>query len=81
MLRRRLKSNEEAAPNRQAQIIDVGGGESTLVDDLLARRYHKLSLLDVSLTPLDMAKERLGEKASTWWVMAHYFVDEENNAN
>ena len=31
-----LQLIEEAAPNRDAQIIDVGGGESTLVDDLLA---------------------------------------------
>jgi len=58
-----LRLIEEAAPNRDAQIIDVGGGESTLVDDLLARGYHKLSILDVSLTALDVAKERLGDKA------------------
>jgi hypothetical protein len=33
---------ERAAPDRSAAIIDVGGGESTLVDDLLARltRLH-----------------------------------------
>src|SRR5215831_21127387 len=32
-----LKLIEESAPEREARIIDVGGGESTLVDDLLAR--------------------------------------------
>jgi len=53
----------EASPNRDAQIIDVGGGESTLVDDLLARGYHNLSVLDVSSTALAVAKERLGERA------------------
>ena len=58
-----LQLIEEASPNRDAQIIDVGGGESTLVDDLLARGYHNLSVLDVSSTALAVAKERLGDKA------------------
>ena len=60
-----LQLIEGAAPNRDAQIIDVGGGESTLVDDLLARRYHNLSILDVSSTALAVAKERLGDSANT----------------
>jgi SAM-dependent methyltransferase len=58
-----LRLIEEGAPNRDAQIIDVGGGESTLVDDLLARGYRNLAVLDVSLTALDVAKERLGQRA------------------
>ena len=58
-----LQLIEEAAPNRDAQIVDVGGGESTLVDDLLARGYRNLSVLDISLTALDVAKERLGDTA------------------
>lgn len=53
----------EAAPQRDARIIDVGGGESTLVDDLLARGYRELSVLDVSSTALEVAKARLGERA------------------
>lgn len=60
-----LQLIEEGAPNRDAQIIDVGGGESTLVDDLLARGYRNLSVLDVSLTALDVAKERLGDRVDT----------------
>ena len=60
-----LRLIEEAAPNRDAQIIDVVGGESTLVDDLLAREYHKLSILDISLTALDVAQARLGDSANT----------------
>ena len=43
-----LQLIEDAAPNRDAQIIDVGGGESTLVDDLLAREYRNVYVLDVS---------------------------------
>jgi ubiquinone/menaquinone biosynthesis C-methylase UbiE len=52
-----------AAPNRDAHIIDVGGGESTLVDDLLNHRYRELSVLDVSSTALQVTKERLGANA------------------
>jgi hypothetical protein len=41
---------ERAAEGYSASIIDVGGGESTLVDDLLARGYANLTVLDVSQT-------------------------------
>jgi 2-polyprenyl-3-methyl-5-hydroxy-6-metoxy-1,4-benzoquinol methylase len=59
-----LQLIEDASPNRDAQIIDVGGGESTLVDDLLARGYHNISVLDVSSTALAVARERLDDKAN-----------------
>src|SRR5258708_21597124 len=39
---------EKAAPERGVSIIDVGGGESTLVDDLLAHGYQNITVLDVS---------------------------------
>jgi 2-polyprenyl-3-methyl-5-hydroxy-6-metoxy-1,4-benzoquinol methylase len=58
-----IKLIEEATRDRNAHIIDVGGGESTLVDDLLVRGYHNLSVLDLSSTALAVAKERLGDKA------------------
>jgi len=58
-----LRIIEEAAPERSSRIIDVGGGEATLVDDLLDRGYRYLSVLDVSGTALDVAKARLGERA------------------
>ena len=58
-----LRLIEEAAPDRDAMIIDVGGGEATLVDDLLDRGYRNVSVLDVSATALDVAKARLGERA------------------
>jgi 2-polyprenyl-3-methyl-5-hydroxy-6-metoxy-1,4-benzoquinol methylase len=57
-----LRIIEEAAPERGSRIIDVGGGEATLVDDLLDRGYRCLSVLDVSATALDVAKARLGER-------------------
>jgi len=46
-----------------ARIIDVGGGASTLVDDLVASGYSNVSVLDVSASALAFAKERLGSKA------------------
>ena len=58
-----LRVIEDAAPDREAQIIDVGGGELTLVDDLLAREYRGLSILDISSTALHVSKERLGTNA------------------
>jgi 2-polyprenyl-3-methyl-5-hydroxy-6-metoxy-1,4-benzoquinol methylase len=58
-----LQLIEEAARNRDAQVIDVGGGESTLVDDLLARGYRNLTVLDISSTALAAAEERLGHEA------------------
>lgn len=41
-------------------IIDVGGGASTLVDDLLRNGYSNLTVLDLSATALSAAKARLG---------------------
>ena len=52
---------ERAARNRSAAIIDVGGGESTLVDDLIRRGFSDLTVLDISLTALEATKKRLGQ--------------------
>jgi hypothetical protein len=49
------------APDRQLAIIDVGGGESTLVDDLLVRAYQNVTVLDISQTAIDANKKRLGK--------------------
>jgi 2-polyprenyl-3-methyl-5-hydroxy-6-metoxy-1,4-benzoquinol methylase len=51
---------ERAAGRRSASIIDVGGGESTLVDDLIARGYENITVLDISQTAIDVTKKRLG---------------------
>ncbi len=62
---------ERAAANRSASIIDVGAGASTLVDDLLARGYRGITVLDISQRALDVAKDRLGEAAkSIRWLRA-----------
>ena len=47
-----------------APIIDVGGGASTLVDDLLAGGYSNLTVLDISSAALAAAKNRLGPERS-----------------
>jgi 2-polyprenyl-3-methyl-5-hydroxy-6-metoxy-1,4-benzoquinol methylase len=52
-----------AAGANSASIIDVGGGESTLVDDLLARGYQNVTVLDISQTAIDVTKKRLKEPA------------------
>jgi SAM-dependent methyltransferase len=55
---------EDAAPDRDAAIVDVGGGEATLVDDLVDRGYRDVSVQDLSATALEVAKARLGQRAS-----------------
>ena len=57
-----------AASDLSAAIIDVGGGESTLVDDLLADGYRAVTVLDISPTAIEGAKKRLGRNADhvTW---------------
>ena len=62
---------EKAAPERNASLIDVGGGESTLVDDLLAHGYRNITVLDVSQTAIDVTKKRLGSAAErVQWLAA-----------
>ncbi len=62
---------ERAAHSRSASIIDIGAGESTLVDDLLARGYEHITVLDVSQTALEVTKKRLGPLAERIkWVVA-----------
>lgn len=53
----------EAHLDKQACIIDIGGGDSKLVDFLLDEGYENISVLDISEQALDRAKQRLGERA------------------
>ncbi len=48
---------------KNASIIDVGGGASTLVDDLLINGYLALSVLDLSGAALETAKKRIGSNS------------------
>ncbi|WP_233132754.1 class I SAM-dependent methyltransferase [Synechococcus sp. MW101C3] len=47
-----------------ATIIDVGGGASTLVDDLLNLGYQRITVLDLSSAALAVTRERLGARAA-----------------
>jgi ubiquinone/menaquinone biosynthesis C-methylase UbiE len=70
-LERSLELIERISPARSTSIIDVGGGESTLVDDLLVRGYVNITVLDVSRTALDMTRRRLGSSAEqVRWIVA-----------
>ncbi len=46
-----------------APIIDIGGGASRLIDQLLQTGYTDVSVLDISATALGYAQQRLGEEA------------------
>lgn len=48
---------------KTSNIIDIGGGDSNLVDYLLNEGYENISVLDISETAINKAKRRLGEKA------------------
>jgi SAM-dependent methyltransferase len=58
-----LKLIHAASTNKDAAIIDIGGGESTLVDDLFNEGYQNLSVLDISQKAIDVAKGRMGQNA------------------
>ena len=60
-----------AAPDREAAIIDIGGGTSRLVDALLRDGYRDLTVLDLSANALDATKARIGQASSAVdWIVA-----------
>ncbi|CAM3318485.1 class I SAM-dependent methyltransferase [Aquirufa ecclesiirivi] len=57
--------------NKTPNIIDIGGGDSKLVDFLLAEGYSNISVLDISEAAILRAKERLGKDASkVKWIVS-----------
>jgi SAM-dependent methyltransferase len=56
---------------KNARIIDIGGGDSTLVDFLLKEGFENITVLDISEAALTRAKQRLGANASkVHWVVS-----------
>ncbi len=54
-----------------AKIIDIGGGDSFLVDHLLDKGYQDITVLDISEAAIERAKQRLGNKAGkVKWIVA-----------
>jgi len=61
----------ERVASRDSVIIDVGGGESTLVDDLLSHGHENVTVLDVSQTAIEANKTRLGKASGrVHWLVA-----------
>jgi SAM-dependent methyltransferase len=58
-----LELLEEAGLSPASRVIDIGGGASTLVDDLLARGVADITVLDLSPEALAVSRERLGDRA------------------
>jgi len=57
-----LRLLEQAGLSPSSRVIDVGGGASTLVDDLLARGINAISVLDLSEAALNISRQRLGDR-------------------
>jgi SAM-dependent methyltransferase len=69
-LERSLRIIGNAALPKDAAVIDVGGGASTLVDDLLQRGYSNVTVLDISAAAIACAKARLGAAAdAVSWIV------------
>jgi SAM-dependent methyltransferase len=54
---------EEIGLDKSASIIDIGGGASTFVDDLVDAGYESITVFDISQSALDFAKKRLGQQS------------------
>lgn len=56
---------------RTAKVIDIGGGDSLLVDHLLDLGFQDISVLDISASAIKRAKQRLGDRAkNVKWLVA-----------
>jgi trans-aconitate methyltransferase len=65
-----LELIEQLRPEKNAGIIDIGGGASRLVDGLQERGFRRLAVLDISQAALDLASLRLGRRASeVQWIV------------
>ena len=66
-----LELINQVAKNKQDPIIDIGGGDGFLVDNLLALGYTDITVLDISKNAIDRAKKRLGKLAvKVKWIVA-----------
>jgi len=65
-----LELIKKSTVDKKTKIIDIGGGDSKLVDYLLKDGFTNLTVLDISQTAINRAKERLGQESSKvkWFV-------------
>lgn len=59
-----LRLIDESAVDKSAALMDIGGGASTLVDDLLRKGFGNISVVDLSAAALAAAQKRLGLMAA-----------------
>lgn len=72
-----LELIERYAGSLQAAILDIGGGASTLVDDLLGAGFGDVTVLDLAAGALAVSQERLGETGrSVRWIAADFLQAE-----
>ena len=61
----------KAAGASRGRVIDVGGGQSFLVDGLLDAEFQQVAVLDISSAAIEATKARLGERADrVEWIVA-----------
>ena len=66
-----MKFIADAGLAKDAAIIDVGGGDSKLVDALLNGGYTNVTVLDISAKAVENAKKRLGKRSETVkWIVS-----------
>ena len=65
-----LELVEALGTPRDASVIDVGAGASFLVDELVARGFTDLTVVDLSTSALEAARRRLPADAPVRWVVA-----------
>jgi SAM-dependent methyltransferase len=66
-----LRMIRAASSDHTAAIIDIGGGASRLVDNLLREGYRDVAVLDLSAGALEASKKRIGAAAATIdWIIA-----------
>lgn len=64
---------------KDAKVIDIGGGDSKLVDYLLEKGFENITVLDISAKALEKAKDRLGNKAKKVNWVVNDIIDFEPN--
>src|SRR3989338_6554455 len=70
----------EANLDKDAKIIDIGAGDSKLVDNLLAIGFRNITVLDVSSNALNRVKKRLGNRANdVKWIVSDLMEFKTNN--
>ncbi|HYM87349.1 MAG TPA: class I SAM-dependent methyltransferase [Pseudoxanthomonas sp.] len=72
-----LKLLRQAGLNASSRLLDVGGGASTLVDDLLDAGLRDITVLDLSSQALETARQRIGPKAEgVQWLVGDLLLAE-----